>query len=383
MKIVFVLSVISLMVALLSSCAPRVSPITPLTEKPAGVAPPAAKESQETEWEKTVSQAKKERKVVVYCTANVSDAFIPFQEKYRITVEVITGRGAEISTKLISERRAGLYLADVYQGGVTTLFNVIKPAGILEPMSELFVLPEVTDNTKWLSGGIPFSDKQKKVISFIVGIGPKYVANSKLVKSGELKSIQDFLDPKLKGKIILNDPTTAGAGLLWFGFTVREILGLEKGREYMRSLAKQEPMISRDQRLQMDWLAQGKYAILLAPQRELVAEFQSIGAPIMPVEMEEISPISPGSGSVALINKAPHPDASRVFINWLLSREGQTSYVKAFGFPSARLDVSTQGIDKLYIPDPRKKYAVLTEDFYMGQNDMRELAVEIFSPLSK
>lgn len=335
----------------------------------------------EAEWNRTIAQAKKEGKVFVYATSQVRDAFKVFKDKYGIEVEVVVGRGGEISTRLLGEKRASLSLADVYQGGATTLMTAIKLAGVLSSMDKILVLPEVLDESKWLNSRIPYVDKEKMVISFIAGTDPDYVVNTNLVRLDELKNYMDVLNPKWKGKIVMNDPTTAGSGLKWFGLVVRASLGMEKGKEYMRNLAKQEPAITRDQRLQMDWLAMGKYAIAIAPQRELIDEFQKLGARIAPVELFEIADISPGSGNVALINNAPHPNAARLFINWLLTKEGQTAYVQVFGSPSARLDVPTTGLDPTTIPDPKKKYFVPDDGFYLGQTEMRELAVEIFGPL--
>lgn len=381
MRIIILISFAALI--LLAACQATTPSITEKKEQPAKAetAQVSAGQAWELDWNKSVAQAKKEGKVLVYATSQVRDAFNPFRDKYGIDVEVVVGRGSEISTRLITERRAGLYLVDVYQGGATTLITAIKPAGTVDSLDKILVLPEVLDETKWLNGRIPFVDKEKMVLSFIAATDPDYIVNTKLVGPEELKNYLDILNPKWKGKIVMNDPTTAGSGLKWFGLVVRELLGPEKGKEYMRNLAKQEPAITRDQRLQMDWVALGKYAIAIAPQRELVDEFQKLGASIKPLELFESADISPGSGNVALVNRAPHPNAAKLFINWLLTKEGQSSYVKVFGSPSARLDVSTEGLDPSTIPDPKGKYFIPSEAFYLGQTEMRELAVEIFGPL--
>lgn len=379
----FLILMASFMTVLFAACqtAPPVAEKKGELPGKSEVAPVPAGQAWEQDWNKTVAQAKKEGKVFVYATSQVRDAFIPFKEKYGIEVDVVVGRGGEISTRLLSEKRAGLALSDVYQGGATTLITAIKPAGILAPLDKVLILPEVLDESKWLNERFPFIDKEKMIVSFIAGTDPDYVINTRAARPDELKNYLDVLNPKWKGKIVMNDPTTAGSGLKWFGLVLRASLGIEKGKEYMRNLAKQEPMITRDQRLQMDWLAIGKYALAVAPQRELIDEFQKLGAPIMPIELFEIADISPGSGNLALINSAPHPNAAKLFVNWLLTREGQNSYIKFFGSPSSRVDASIEGLDPTVIPDPKKKYFVPDESFYTGQTEMRELAVEIFGPL--
>jgi ABC-type Fe3+ transport system substrate-binding protein len=79
------------------------------------------------------------------------------------------------------------------------------------------------------------------------------------------------------------------------------------------------------------------------------------GVPIAiadPRELKEGTDVSPANGNVALFNRAPNPNAAKIYVNWLLSKEGQTSFARANGYVSARLDVPTDHTEPWRVPLP-------------------------------
>jgi ABC-type Fe3+ transport system substrate-binding protein len=66
--------------------------------------------------------------------------------------------------------------------------------------------------------------------------------------------------------------------------------------------------------------------------------------------------ITAGFGSVMLMNRAPHPNAAAVFINWLLGRDGQTTWTKAVNQPSHRTDVPSDHLPAYLTPKPGVSY---------------------------
>lgn len=102
---------------------------------------------------------------------------------------------------------------------------------------------------------------------------------------------------------------------------------------------------SRDVRQIGDWLATGKYAIgiFTSPGRTDLDKAKAQGLPVDwfgPKSFREGIALSNAQGNVALINRAPHPNAAKVAINWLLSREGQIAYQRIFPFfNSLRIDI--------------------------------------------
>lgn len=202
------------------------------------------------------------------------------------------------------------------------------------------------------------------------------LVNNQMVKKGEVKSMRDLLKPAWKGKIAVNDPTVAGAGLKAFAMMGLEIMNWD----YWRDFAKQEPVIVRDQRILVEWVAHGKYPIAFAPRAPEVNEFKTAGAPIELIVPEEGSFLTTGSGGVSIINRPAHPNAAKVFLNWFLSREGQTVFTRAHGGQSARIDVPTEGLDPDLVRKPDVKYfpGADSEVFLKKEDKSRELAGEIF-----
>lgn len=391
MKRVSILVLSLVLVLIVAGCAPKTAP-APQAAAPASptvtgqaVSPQTpAKEAWQVEWEKVVNAAKKEGTVVLYSTAGgimrqaMSDAF---RARYGLGVEMLSGKGAEVSAKLISERNAGLYLADVYIGGTTTPINQLKPIGVLDPLEPVLILPEVVDPKMWFGGALRWVDPAHTILVFLGYPNTNVAINTKLVKPEEIKSYRDLLNPRWKGKIVMNDPTVAGTGAKTFAVVGWHIMDLD----FWREVAKQEPLVIRDQRLMVEWLAHGKYALLLFPDTPTMTEFMNAGAPLAWITPVEGTYLSSGHGNVALVNRAAHPNAAKLFINWLLSKEGQTVFSKAYGSQSNRVDVPAEGLDPLKVRQTGVKYFLEAdkEDFLLKQPEQMRIAKEIFGAFMK
>lgn len=343
------------------SCSPKaVTPqggtsVKPITEAPVS----ASGQGWEKEWADTLAAAKKEGKIVVYMTGGsaIRDALVKsFGEKFGISVEALAGTGLEIGEKLIRESKAGLNLADIYNGGVTTPVNNLKPAGVLEPIDKMLILPDLTDpkviEKVWWNGKLPWVEPEHKVLAFMAYPQAWAVINSDLVKPDEMKSYQDLLNPKWKGKISMFDPTMTGAGGKLLSVTALQIMNMD----FWRQFASQEPVFFRDHRVMVEGVARGKYYMALAAKPDEVALFKDTGAPLMFRKPVEGIGLTTGSGGLSLPMKVPHPNASKVFINWLLSKEGGTVFSKAFASQSARNDVPTDFLPADQIRQPDVKY---------------------------
>lgn len=340
----------------------------------------------EADWKKTLEAAKKEGKVYIYTVATSETRAAlskVFTAKYGIQLAFVTGRGDEIGTKLSSERRANIYMADLYIGGSTTPTTSFKPKGFLAPLKPLLVLPEVTDPKVWYGGGLYFTDKERQYVAcpVLTAANSYFAVNTDLVKPGEIKTYKDLLNPKWKGKIIMNDPTIAGAGSRWFAVVADKYTGLD----YMRALVKQEPVITRDQRLQVESLARGKYPIAIGAQPDILSDFMKAGSHVDTVIPEEGTWLGGGPGLIVYFDKAPNPNAAKVFVNWFLSKEGQTAYSKTATAESARLDVPNDHLDKGDRRVPGVKYFISEdEDFLIKKTEYeKKWAKEVFGPLTK
>lgn len=350
--------------------------------EPAPVAKEEKKTDWEVEWENSLKAARKEGKVVILTTTgsevrkSVGKAF---EGKYGISIEWIPGRaGVELNRRLITERNAGLYLADVMLVGSSTMITELKPKGILAPLLPLILLPEIKDPSQWYGGKLPFADKERRyVFPPVLYVSTTMFLNEQLIKTEVLKSHRGFLKPELKGKIIMGDPTIPSAAMRWFGVTA-EVMGLEFLKEFANQLAS----VQRDERMVVEWVAAGKYPIGIGVKTDPIMEFRRAGAPIRHFTTKEINFLSGGSGVLCVINNPAHPQATKVFANWLLSREGQLVYSRATGLQSARLDVPTDFLDPIVIRSPSISYFnTEEEDFLLKDPEYLGKAREILRHL--
>lgn len=197
----------------------------------------------------------------------------------------------------------------------------LKAAGALELIIPRLLLPEVTDLKYWYENKYQFADKDNLVL--YLGISPRAGTawgNSNFVRKEDVKSLPDLLNPKWKGKIAFSDPTVEGSGLATFA-----LMKIVYGDDFLKQLARQEPIITRSDRLRVEWISQGKYWIGLGGS-PLTNEFMRDGAPIFHIELTDANDLTAGWGALSLLKNPPHSNAATVFINWILSREGQTIF---------------------------------------------------------
>src|SRR5918994_2741146 len=109
----------------------------------------AAQLDWRADWERTVAAAKKEGQVNVYIY-RYERLLADFKKEFPgINVVSVTGRGNELTTRIMSERRAGKYIADVYSGGTGGNYNLLYKGKALDPIKPALLLPEVIDESKW------------------------------------------------------------------------------------------------------------------------------------------------------------------------------------------------------------------------------------------
>lgn len=385
-KLFGVFSAVLTLVVLGCSSQPASPPATPIqTKAPQATQAPAG---WQEEWDKTVAAARKEGVVSLYSTQIPAVRMASAQalkEKFGIDLEVQAfGNGDQAVVKIEAERRAGLYLSDVYGFGQSTHISVIKPAGLLEPIEPHLILPEVKDPKYWADGKFPFFDQDKKIIGYLVNVNRNIVYNTDMVKKGEITGFKDLLKPQYKGKITLFDPSVPGAGPIFMTHLALDVWNLDEAKDFLRRLIKEQgAVLERDKRLQVEQVVRGKYAVALAVNPAEVINFLQLGAPIECPPEPSITINAGSAGTIALANKMPHPNATKVFINWLLSKEGQATYVKVTGLPSLRTDVSREGINQLFIPQPGEKVIVDNEERFLYADKMLDITKQVIAEATK
>ncbi len=359
---------------LTSSSSPpgSVSEKTPLTI--------ISKPSWELHWEQTISSARKEGKVSIYASIapTLRDPLSKlFSQRYNMPIEWTLGQTPEITQKILTERKAGLFLVDIVLSGSYPAITTLKPEGHLEPIEPELLLPEVTNPNMWRGNTLPWVDKEHYIIAAGLAPSAPILINTNLVKREEISSYQDLLKPRWKGKIVLIDPTRPGGGLVWFTVVGSQIMNWD----FIKQLAKQDLIILGDPRQVVDWVAKGKSFLALAPSGGQIELYRIEGAPIEVIIPAEGVWETAGSTPVWLFKKRPHPNATRLFINWYLSKEGQQVVADNEMRQGTRLDISTANIHEVDLRKPGVKYfSIESEEFHLSREKYDSVIKEIFKP---
>lgn len=312
------------------------------------------------EWDNSIAGAEKEGQVTVYGPPGTTyqSAIGAFHEEFpKIKLVYVPGSGTNNAQRLVTERRAGKFLADVFIGGSGSLIEVLFDGNLLDPLPPLLVLPEAKDPSAWLGKVHTYADAKGQHVFMMQGnVNTNLAAyNPKLTKPDGLKSYLDLLQPRWKGKMVVYDPRTRGHIQ-----SVRAIYYSPKlGGEFFRRLfSDMDVAVSRDQRLMIDWVAQGKYQLSVFSTSTDVLDAKKVGLPVDLIDApDDESYMSGGFGHVAVINKAPHPAATKVFINWLLSKAGQLKWQERSDNNSLRVDIAKNMLsDPTSIPKEKGKY---------------------------
>jgi len=320
------------------------------------------------EWTRVIEAAKQEGQLSLYGGQEIThpDIIAGFNKEFPfIRVTSASGRAADMMTRIVAERRADRYLADVTASGPNGP-RMLYLNKILDPIAPTFILPEVSDLSRWYGGRHWYADPENKYIFMFEGtiVSTGLSFNNKLVSMDEIKSYWDLLQPKWRGKLLGQDPR--GAALSTPVLILYHRAGL--GAEFLRRLYTETDItLFRDRRQGTNWLATGKFSVChLCRDIDKAAKQGLPVEDISPDKLKEGGSIGGGGSSVlALINRAPHPNAAKLFINWYLSRQGQALWQQVMNVKeveasdSMRIDIAKDDV----LPDgkraPGREYQVI------------------------
>lgn len=344
----------------------------------------AAKGDWKQDWEKTVAAAEKEGEVTLYAQsrAGVGKALLAFKDAYpKININFIGGSGSDLAKKVMAEKRAGKHLVDVSVGGGGTMVLVYHKAGLLQPIPPLLILPEVTDQTKWWSKKHLYSDPEGQHVFMAQGDAGSGIGaiNTNFIKPSEIQSWWDLLAAKYKGKIVMTDPDSAGNIGNWRFIYYSTDLGPKFIR---RLLTETQVTFAENEHQMMDWVGAGKYHIHVLAKLENTENARKQGLPVKQIFSEkEGDTISTGSGHIIAFKNAPHPNATKVYLNWFLSRDGQLIWQKLTGRNSFRTDIPKDMIPykEEQVPKEGGKYLLSSLPQYEEVKPLRKLVDEVLA----
>lgn len=339
-----------------------------------------SKATGSSDWDKLVDAAKKEGKVTVSVPASAElrkQIEEQFNKRYGIEVETFTGRGSAAVRRMADEFKAGVRHFDLHIGGSSSIISGMLDEGILDPIEPWLALPEVKDPKQWWGGHLWVDNAKRFVYMFQAYLSEVIWYNTDLAKPNEIRSLDDFLNPKWKGKIGYLDPRTPGAGDSTWAF-----MWQVKGEEYLKKLVAQDLYLGRDQRVLAESLAKGRVAVMIGLSYYSFLPFLKAGLPIKALPtLKEGNYGTGGSGNLVIIKAPAHPNSTKVFVNWLLGREGQEIVTQALGQATRRLDVDTRFLKESGTIAAKDVMSV--DDFWQIENQSEEKLDKVRKPAAK
>lgn len=338
----------------------------------ASVAPSAgAFTTDSDEWKKVIEAAKAEGELSVAASSSrdFDPVYAAFSKKFGIKMVISYGGGSEHADRILAERRAGIYAVDVGHVGGNTVNRRLIPANAVAPIEPFLVLDEVKDPTNWYGDRLWFLDEQQK---FVIAHSAdfenafEFFTNTRVVKDADvaaLKTPYDLLADKWKKKVVAFSPMLGQSGNSYFRYAVLPSYGMPWMEKFVKSGIVD---FVTNSRLIEDGLAGGKYAFAIFPIAAPLDKMQRQGLPIKRHEhifegMDGVMTAGSTAQAIHAYDRAPHPNATKLFLNWLLSREGQTFIHDNLTDPpnprnSLRKDVPKTNVLKSTIPVKGVKY---------------------------
>ena len=217
---------------------------------------------------------------------------------------------------------------------------MLRPAGVWDPVRPAIIHPDAIDDAGWEGGferGFALVKDRALTYGFVANRGGGITINTDVVKEDQVRRLTDLLNARWKGKVLLPDVRTMGDAF-WPMTAARHSMGDDIIKKLF---VDQEPVLSRDNRQVAEFMVRGRYPIALGVSQQILSGFQrqGLGKNLKLLHFPEMDTMSSSSSTIFLVNKAPHPAAAKLFINWLLTKDAQTQWAKEVEMNSRRVGV--------------------------------------------
>jgi iron(III) transport system substrate-binding protein len=301
-----------------------------------------------------LDEAKKQREVVMYTSLNLKDS-VPlteaFEKKTGVKVQLWRASSEKVLQRAITEARAGRHSPDILETNGPEMEALYREQLLAEFYSPHFKdLPAAAfpKHRHYVADRFNF---------FTIGY------NTNLVKPEEVpNSYEDLVHPRWSGRVGIE-----GSDVDWFGAVVKS-MGEEKGIAFFRKLAESKPQIRTGHTLMAELVASGEIPLAATIYNHNVERLIVKGAP---VKWKAVQPTFGRPNAIGVAKRAPHPHAAMLFVDYMLSREGQTILKERNRVP-ASLSVDTHlnkfpfhMIDPVITLDENDKWEKLWSDLFL------------------
>ena len=270
---------------------------------------------------KLIEGAKKEREVVIYGTMDLRSANQlndKFREKYPFLDVKLNRFGSNsLVPRALAENRAGKQVADILQTNSLGLYFLRKEGllGHYVSPEDRFYPKQFKDQGYWTTTNMNVH---------VVAYNTRLLARERLPKTYE-----DLLNPAWRGRMVLD------ASEQWFALML-QIMGKDRGLKYIAGLAKQNVLLRRESSaMRAQLIAAGEAPLDIDSGLGPVDQLKKRAAPIDWLTLGAVPVVTSAHGLAA---RPPHPNAARLYIDFVLSREGQR-LVLDIGRQVARTDL--------------------------------------------
>ena len=343
-----------------------------------GLAHRARAQDWQAQWQKLIAAAEEEGRVVAVAAPNPGQRDYLLQQWKKdfpnIELSLSIHSGSQFVPSVVTERAAGKYLWDIFISGPSTGYLSIRE-GLFDPLLPELMRPDVMDESVWGGWQDAFYDHDRKYLLGLVSDlqSPYYDARAIAPAKAAAEGLKLFLDPAYKGKIVWFDPRREGPGAP-FMVLIYRVLGADA---LWHVMVDQEPFFVSSQPDAATAIVRGKAVLACSGNaRGSLEPFRKAGVDfdVRPLgSTPETCFRGTAGSSLAVFDKRPHPNASRLFVNWIMTQQVGAGLSKAQGYDSRRSDVPP--LDRGMVATPGARYIYGTG----ADNDdlLRELIAEM------
>jgi iron(III) transport system substrate-binding protein len=305
--------VLVLAVLILVACQSGVAPPAAAPAPAATTATSPAADPADVDVSQLYEAARREGEIALYSSNNIDDIrFVldRFMARYPgVRVNHVRASSEDLVRRLVTETRGGRTLADVFEANALSFYAVIS-----EDLIEPFFPPE--------AAGLPAEFKDLDGRWYVDAITYDAIGfNTSLIQRSEVpRTYEQAGDPKYRGQLMMEPSDQIVMLTLW----QRKYNGdLNRTRDVFAQVAKNDPLFTRGHSEAADLLASGERPIFAGATTQPLVQIKDKAGPVDWLSEGEVIIVP---NTIGLVKNAPRPNAAKLYVNWVLSQEGQQAF---------------------------------------------------------